>query len=351
MAWLAVCDQNAAWLTPLGGAEELVVRGALVIETRLPELRRLKPLLAASAAGDWPMSFALQALPGGGLSLILDLCGEVVNHVIDCADSGRADVLRITYAWDAPARSGWLAIERPGRDQITLLPCPNPRPMHRDHIAALIGPGPDRYLSPEVLFAAASDAVEPVGPQPALTPGIPIATPDGARRAGDLRRGDLVLTAEGSAVPVLHAISRIVPGRGTFAPVCLRAPYFGLRQDIAVASTQKLLIDGSEVEYLFGRETVRLQAGHLLGSPQVQPVRAGWLVPYFQLVLPDQETMIAAGCPVESLNIGRIRRKPALLGASILADLDRASLPEHATPASPVLHAFDAIVLAEHRAA
>lgn len=351
MTWLAVCDQSAAWLTPLSEGEELVVRGALVIETRLPELRRLKPLLAASVTGDWPMSFALQALPGGGLSLILDLCGEMMNHVIDCADSGRADVLRITYAWDAPRRSGWLAIERPGRDQITLLPCPNPRPMHRTHIAALIGPGPDRYLSPEVLFAAASDVMEPVGPQPSLTPGTPIATPHGARRTGDLRRGDLVLSAEGLAVPVLHAVSRMVPARGTFAPVCLRAPYFGLRQDIAVASTQKLLIDGSEVEYLFGRESVRLQAGHLLGSPQVQPVRTGWLVPFVQLVLPDQETLVAAGCPVESLNIGRLRRKSAQLQASILSGLDRASLPEHAASPSPVLRAFDAIVLAEHRAA
>lgn len=351
MTWRAVCDQEAAWSAPWPEDEPLLVRGSVVIETRLPQLRRLKPLVRVTTGGAWPMSFALQALPGGGLSVVLDQAGAVVSHLLDCADAGRADILRITYAWDGPARTGWLAIERPDTDQITLLPCPNPRPFHRSQIAAMTGEGGDRYLSPEVLFLAVSERIEPVGPMPTLTADTPIATPDGTRRAGELQRGDLVLTATGESVPVLHALQRTVPARGSFAPVSLRAPYFGLTRDIAVATTQKLLIGGSEVEYLFGREAVRLQAGHLLGTPQVRPAPTGWLVPYVQLLLPEQEVLMAAGCLLESLCAGRIRRKPDLLRASIFAGLDRSTLPEHAPPPGPMLRAFDAIVLAEHRAA
>lgn len=353
MGWLAVCDHDSHWSAPLRDteADTLITRGSLVIETRLPQLRRLRPLVSYSGGGDWPLHFALQALPDGGLSLVLDQGGEVLHRVVDCADTGRSDILRITYCWDAPAREARLVVERTDQDQIVLLPCPNPRPFLARHMAALMEPGQGRYLSPEVLFVAASSAIEPVGPMPTLAPNIPIATPSGEREAGHLRRGDLVLTPEGLAVPVLQAVHRIVPARGSYAPLNLRAPYFGLRKDIIVASTQKLLIAGSEVEYLFGRETVHLQAGHLRGNASVQPVRAGWFARYVQVLLPGHETLLAAGSQAESLYAGRIRRKPAHLRASIFARFDRSTLPEHAPPAAAPLRAFDAMVLAEHRSA
>lgn len=347
MSWLGIRDQSAIWRAP-ETPDVLIVHGSIVIETRLPQARRLKPLLRVECGGDWPMHLAVQVLPGGALSLVLDQAGEVVNHVVDCADAARDEVLRITYRWDAPRREGWLAVERPDVGAIALLECAAPRPFHASQIAAILAR--EGYLSPSVVYVAVSDAPEPVGAQPTLMPDTPILTPGGARPAGQLRRGDLVVTPDG-AVPILQALHRTVPARGLCAPVRLRAPYFGLHRDIAVAPTQHLLVEGSDVEYLFGRETVRLRAGHLLGMAAVQPMRTGWLVPYVQLLLPGHEQLSAAGCRIESLCAGRLRRKPDLLRTSVLAGLDRATLPEHPDPATPSLRAFDAIVLAENRAA
>lgn len=353
MTWFAVCDAASCWFDPAcgRGADDPIVRGSLVIETRLPQLRRLKPLLTYTGNGGPPIHFALQALPGGAVSLLLDQAGDILHTVFDCADAGRADALRITYAWDVSAREARISVERTDQDRITLLSCPDPRPIVLRDIEAMMRPGPDRHISSDVLFVAASLSMEPVGPTPTLAPDVPVATPLGHRSAGTLRRGDLVLTASGDAVPVLYALHRTVPARGSLAPVRLRAPYFGLRQDITVASSQKLLVAGSDVEYLFGRESVHLQAGHLLGSAPVLPVASGWLAQYVQLLLPGHETIVAAGSTVESLYAGRIRRRPEHLAASIFAGLDRAHLPEHAPPTIQTLRAFDAVVLTEQLSA
>ena len=50
---------------------------------------------------------------GGGLTLILDQNGDIQHHGFDCADAGRTDIIRVTYAWDAPRRVGMLALELP----------------------------------------------------------------------------------------------------------------------------------------------------------------------------------------------------------------------------------------------
>ena len=78
---------------------------------------------------------------------------------------------------------------------------------------------------------------------------------------------------------------------------------------------------------------------------------AGTTVTYTQLLLPEHEAVIAAGTVAETLYVGRLRRRKDHLAASVLAGLDRHLLPEHGRPVHPVLGAFDAIVLAEQRAA
>ena len=54
--------------------------------------------------------------------------------------------------------------------------------------------------------------------------------------------------------------------RPIFHPIRLRAGYFGLTRDIAVSPNQKLVLRGSDVEYMFGREAVLVPARHLLNN-------------------------------------------------------------------------------------
>lgn len=364
MSWIAISDHessrfsirglgnrstNPALISPVPGA--LMPRGSLVIETRLPNTRRPKPLLFYNHGGDWPMHLSLQSIPGGGVTFILDQGGHILHKSLNNSEAGRTDVLRITYSWDSPRGVGQLALERTDQEDVLLVPLVKPKPLRVFDLLALFESGKDRYLSPEVQYLALSDQIEPVGPTPTLLASTLVATPRGYRKVGDLKRGDTVLSGDNQVVPVLHKVSRQVAAMGSFAPVRLRAPYFGLKQDIVVAPGQRIVLSGSEVEYLFGQEAVLVPARHLVGGRAVRPVDCPPVVTYSQLILPEHETLMAAGTIIESLYIGRIRRKPQKLAASILADLDRATLPDHRGAIYQVLKPFDALILAEQRAA
>ena len=366
MAWIAIADQFDAQFDPLGigpdgarpnvnfdslPADLLVPKGSLVIETGLTPHRRPQPLLTFSQSTSGPLQISLQAIPGGGLTLVIANGDDLQHCAISHAETGRTDLLRITYSWNAPAHAGLVAVERSETATVTMMPLEAPKPiLMRDLRALCLGEG-KRVLSEDVVYFAAASHIEPVGPAPSLLPETPIATPDGYRAVGTLRRGDTILTPEGVVVPVLHRMDRDVPARGLNRPVRLRAPFFGLKQDIIVAPDQRLVIQGSEVEYLFGQEAVLVPARHLAGaSAAVASSRPG-TIRYSQILLPEHEALDAAGTAAESLYVGRIRRKPDLLAASRLADLDPVFLPDHGKSLYPVLRAYDAQVLADYRSA
>jgi len=364
MTWIAISDHDgdvlnlrglgrteSAATLPGADDETLLTRGSLVIETRLPSSRRPRPLIYCDRPGDWPFHLSLQAIPGGGLILVMNQGNETLHRAINHSEAGRMDILRLTYSWDAPARRAHLALERTDMEQILMVPVPRPHPLPMADAKVLLTANEHRYMAPEVQFLALSTAVEPVGPLPTLAPATPVATPAGYRPVGELKRGDAVLAADGRVVPVLHSLSRTLPARGSFRPVRLRAPYFGLRNDITVAPAQRLVLSGSEVEYLFNQEAVLVEVRHLLGGTSVLPANSGPTVTYTQLILPEHEALNAAGTVAETLYLGRLRRKRDLLAATLLAGVDRHTLPEHGKPLYPVLKAFDAIVLAEQRAA
>ena len=208
-----------------------------------------------------------------------------------------------------------------------------------------------RQMDSDVIFSALSDQIEPVGPMPSLTAHTPIKTHLGDKFVKDIRRGDVVMTACGTLVPVLQVVRKTFPALGNFHPIRLRAGYFGLTRDIVVAPNQKIVVQGTDVEYMFGHEAVLLPARHLAGHFAALPAHGPELVTYYQLILPGHGTVMASGCPLMSLYIGRIRRKPDRLAASILASFDHSCLPEHPQPAWPVLKPYEAITLVSNRAA
>lgn len=366
MSWIALADREGGHFDARGlgtvGAPEaadlgnaLLSRGSLMIETRLSPEGRPQVLLRFRRAHPWPAQLSVQAIPGGSVALILAQGEDVFHTVLAHGADSRTDILRITWSWDAPARWGRLAIERPEGGRTVSVETPPPPPLMLEDVRVMTERAHLREVDPDMIYFAVSDAVEPLGPQPALTTQVPLATPEGYVPAGRLRRGDLVVThdvAEGrQSVPVLASLRRTVPARGAFQPVRLRAPYFGLRQDIVVAPEQRLLIEGSEVEYMFGTEAVLVPARHLVNGTAARWEDGHLLVQYCHLLLPRHEALIAAGTAVESLYVGRLRRRPDALEASLLSRIARSRLPEHPRPVHPVLSPFDAITLAQHRAA
>ena len=361
MAWLALTGRDGGQFAPggIGRAEgqtppdpaTLLPRGTLMIETRPAIGRRPQVLLSFGRTHPWNGSFSLQLLPSGGVALVEVQERDVRHATLPFQPDDRAESLRISYSWDAPARWGRLSLERPGIIGVRSIAVPPPHPMPLADLRTAFTDARQRHLDPEVIFAALSDAVEPVGPMPGLLGGVPVRTPDGYTEAARLRRGDCVRGTGGVVVPVLHRLSRIVPAAGSFRPVRLRAPYFGLRADIVVAPHQRLVIGGSDVEYLFGSEAVLVAACHLVNGSAAVHVETGALVRYHGLVLPEHEEIEAAGARTESLYLGRIRRKPEIVAMSLLAGLNRARLPEHPRPLWPALKSYEAITLATTRAA
>lgn len=364
MTWIALAERDGCRLSLRGlGADKqpeptlwdrpdtLLTRGTLMMETRLAAAAGPQVLFGYSMPGRIPRSLRFETTPNGGIAMI-QRQGETTSHAaITPPETGRTDVLRITYTWDSTARWGRLTLERPGEAdaQSSAVPAPCPLPLE-DLRLMMLGRG-DRAFAAEMIFAALSTRIEPIGPSPSLHPETPIATATGYRPVAELRRGDTVRVADGQIIPVLHPATRVVPARGSFAPVRLRAPYFGLQQDLIVAPDQRVLIDGPEVEYLFNQEAVLVPARHLANGHAAVEEPCGPVIRYDQIVLPGHETLDAAGMALESLYIGRLRRKPDLLAGSVLSRAERATLPEHRRPRHQILRWHEAVHLISRRAA
>lgn len=355
MAWIGLNDKHVHWFKARGQSPSVssgwLVRGSIVVQTRMSADARPQTLLAFARNYPEKGRFSLQALPRGGLVMVDAAGDEIVHATLPYVADGRLDALLLTYSWDLDTNWARLTLQRPETDELHSVELTAPIAMRLEELNAAIGLGCDCETDEEVSFVAVSDAIEPVGPMPALTSRVPIHTPTGTKEAGRVCRGDRVLTNEGKAVPVLQVIKRTVPARGSFRPVRLRAPYFGLRQDIVLGPQQRLVMSGSQVEYLFGREAVLVPARHLVNDRSAFLARGPDLVTYYHLLLPGHEVIMAAGCPIESLYLGRLRRKPEAIAASLLAPCDRSRLPEHPKPVWPVLKPFEAVTLAMTRAA
>lgn len=357
MSWIGLTGEGRAWTCPhrVGASaperHRLMPRGSIMIETRVPPEERPQTLLYYRRDYPWAGVISVQAMPGGGIVLVLDQGGETFHTVLERRNDSRVDLLRVTFSWDSEARRGWLTVEQPGTDTLCSQETPPPPPMLLEDVYTLCHRPQLVTTDPDVIFYAVSDTAEPVGPMPGLVGQVPVLTPQGYRPLNALQLGDTVRTRHAGVVPVLARVTRRVPALGSFRPVRLRAPYFGLRRDLVVAPYQRLVIGGSEVEYIFGRQAVLIPAMSLVNGFAAVYEEAHDLVRYHQLLLPGHEPLIAAEAEFETLYIGRMRRQRALLARSLLADVAPGLLPEHARAGLKVLRPFEAITLAEARAA
>lgn len=144
--------------------------------------------------------------------------------------------------------------------------------------------------------------VVPAAP-PCFLLGTRIATPSGSTRVEDLAPGDLVLTADNGARPILWIGSARVSGLGPLAPVRIRAGHLGNARDLWVSPNHRVMLTGYLAELLFGEDEVLVAAKHLVDGTQVtvEPVTRA---DYFHILLEDHEILLAEGAKTESLYPG-----------------------------------------------
>lgn len=111
-----------------------------------------------------------------------------------------------------------------------------------------------------------------------LQVGSLVATAAGPRPVEQLSPGDLVVTELGYQALVKSVTREEAVSLGSMNAVRLRAPYFGLNQDVFLCRHTPILLAGPEVEYTFGTDRVAVDAGHLVNGVSVlrdltEPVR------------------------------------------------------------------------------
>nr|WP_275116189.1 Hint domain-containing protein [Aliiroseovarius subalbicans] len=253
--------------------------------------------------------------------------------------------LRLTYAWDAPARRGWISVENLDQETLYQAEFDAPVPLPVADAREIIANGDATRIGRETRYLALSDHVEPVGLSPGVAKGTPVETPTGPRLIERLRLGDLVTTATGHR-PVRWITRREVPARGGFRPILIRAPYFGLSRDILVAPDHRVVVAGAEAEYLFGEDSVLVEARHLVDGQAVMRTAGGGTLWYYHVLLDTHECLTFAGLDGESLFVGAMGRAPEMIATTSLADMPSEIMPRHKAFAQPILSGYEARTLA-----
>lgn len=258
--WIALSDRGI--LAAEQPQPTLLDVGLFVMELALP-LQAATVLLNHQADDGWPRTLAVFHDLAAGLVVLHRQGKAVMRHVLPGPlPQGRGNG-RLSFGFDAPARRWSLTFEVLGSDppQKVVAQGANPMPMQMADVQALC-----TQLRPDgpVLWFGLTRGEAPPTAAPWIGLRTPVETSLGPVAAGNLRPGAMILTADNGPLP-LRALRRFdLPSRGSFAPVLLRSPFFGQRQDLLVSADQLITISGAEVEYLFGQDTVMMRAGDLV---------------------------------------------------------------------------------------
>lgn len=321
--------------------------GSLIVETTVDQGNPTSaPLLHYAASGQVSSLFSVAINADGSTAVQLKL-GNV-----DCrlCVKGDADYihtqLRITFSWDVRNNTALLSVETPQNGALSQAESNLSLAMPMVIIDALLAQKSPANVHDSVTFLGVSDQIEPVGFTPSIAEQSLIETPTGLMPIEDLICGDIVMTVDNGPQPIRWICERTVPTRGLFQPLRLRAPFFGLLQDVLVAPEQRLLFENTEIEYLFGVESVLVEARYLTNNVNViRETKCGGNIKLFQLVFDEHEIITVSGCQMESLFIGQIADHPEMLKSTLLSGLQSADVPYHKEIARPLLRSYEAMAL------
>ena len=196
--------------------------------------------------------------------------------------------LHLHYSWSRLGRGGQLVLKnlQTGAESTTFLSTHAPR-----ELAEIVPETPGPMLS--VSYAGVANHALPDIPLPGLDGAVKVATPDGPVPVARLGVGAKVLTRSGREQTVRWIGKSERMARGSDAPVLLRAPYFGLFEDILVSRNQPLLLSGCEVEYLFGHEEVLAQVEDIRRAGAARISLAQPVVTLHHVLLDDHDCLMS----------------------------------------------------------
>jgi hypothetical protein len=344
MSWIAITDlttprfnirgigvaSDAPDARPPALPDEILPRGTLMLELRYNvEPGMTQTVLAYRRKRDWLRELYITLDGQGHLKVSARQGGAQSRAAIVLPMPARDSRMRINLTWNAPARAGLLTVEMLDEGQIFQAPLETPVPLPVEDVRRIMRNGGRTKIAPSVVFVAFSDEVEPVGFGTGILAGTPIDTPDGPVAVERLRLGDVVTTATSGPRPVRWVGKRTVPSFGSFQPVRLRKPFFGLDRDVSVAPDHRVRIDLADAEYILGTNEVLLPAAHLLNGKHARRAGRSRLATYYHVLLDVHDCLLHAGIWTESLYVGTIARRPAVARTTVLGEMPASAIPQH----------------------
>jgi len=257
--WIALSDRRDP-VPPATGA--LIDRGLFVMELALP-LADSAVLLNRQTDANGARTFSVFLDPEVGL-IVLHRQGQVVRrHVLSGPLPLNHGTARLTFGFDVPLRRWQMQLDLLGGEVPLWTVGRDPLPLRLDDLQNLCA-GRSTQRHPAVLWFGATTGEVLPDRAPWIGLNTRVDTLSGPVPAGSLRPGDRILTLDEGPLPLLRVTHRELPSAGFFAPVLLRAPFYGADRDLLVSADQPVMLSGTLVEYHFGEDEVLIPAGALI---------------------------------------------------------------------------------------
>ena len=140
---------------------------------------------------------------------------------------------------------------------------------------------------------------------PCFVAGTRILTPDGEVPVEALCPGDLVVTHDDGARPLIWTGSRRVEGRGTFAPIRIDRHALGNYRPLLVSPQHRVVIRDPRAELMFGSRDVLVAAKHLVNDRSIHAVEMDD-VTYVHILFDRHQIVFSEGLLTESLLPGEM---------------------------------------------
>lgn len=181
--------------------------------------------------------------------------------------------------------------------------CALPAPLMRALLNGVVAPDTGGALA---LHSA------PLEARPMLPPDARLQTRHGTLRADQLKSGAELSTLSGRSVRLLAATPISMPPLGPWRPLELRAPYFEADAPLRLPKSQKILLHGPDIQYMFDINRAVLPLAHLREGKMVRHLSERPVWDYIALTLERSCALRVNGVPLEMQGLDRPRPLPQL---------------------------------------
>lgn len=262
--WLILSD------TALGklrlGEDATLASGLFALEFHLP-LTEPTVLLDYRSAGGPETTLSVLYDPAAGI-VILQRQGAVQRRCVLPGPMPHATgVARLSLHFDAADGGVWLMrLELPGIANVQDASGTGCLPFDLNAFDRLCAQTSGSQWHGSVLWFGLSRGRSVPPRRSWIGRNTPVQTARGLVFAEALRAGDQVRVLDRGYL-TLENIGRIeVPSRGSYAPVLLRAPFYGATRDLLISADQMVLVGGPSVEYVCGVDEVLIRSGVMVNG-------------------------------------------------------------------------------------